>query len=237
LDSLFPIFCLSCQKEGFWLCEKCLGQAKILDFQVCPVCEKNITDKGFLCSDCQISQKSPLTGLISAISYENPGVKHLVHHFKYRFISGIAEPLAKLIFKAWLQNDGPLPDFLTPVPLHPRRLRWRGFNQSLLLAEKISSDLAPLMNLPVLDILERKKYNQPQMNIKNYQERLENVKGIFGVKSNFDKKIIKNKTILIIDDIATTGATIFECAKVLKVNGAKKVFAAVVARQSLINKT
>jgi len=190
-----------------------------------------------LCPTCQISQKSSLAGLISAISYENTAAKHLVHNFKYRFIDGIAEPLAKLISKAWLQNDGPLPDFLVPVPLHPRRLRWRGFNQSLLLAEKISGELAPLMSIPVLDILERKKYNQPQMNIKNYQERIENVKNVFGLKNSIDKKIIKNKNILIVDDIATTGATLFECAQVLKENGAKKVFAAVVARQSVKNKT
>ena len=87
------------------------------------------------------------------------------------------------------------------------------------------------MEIEVLDVLERKKCNTPQMSVKNYQERLQNVQNIFGLKGTADKKIFENKNILLIDDIATTGATLFECAKVFRENGAKRVFAAVVARQ------
>lgn len=233
LDALFPVFCLSCRKEGEWLCANCLAEVKILDFQVCPVCEENIADKGFLCPGCREGQKSRLDGLITAVSYEDPTIKKLVHNFKYRFVSDISRLLGKMILKALVRNDFPLPDFLVPVPLHPRRLRWRGFNQSLLLAEHISEELAPLLKIEALEILERKKHNSPQMNVKNYKERLLNVQNIFALKPDANLDPIRNKNILLLDDIATTGATLEECAKVLKSAGAKKVFAAVVARQSV----
>jgi ComF family protein len=232
LDALFPILCLSCGKEGFWLCEKCLSQTKLLDFQVCPACEEMITEKGCQCRACRTSQKSSLDSLVAAVSYEDPAARHLVHNLKYRFVSDISEPLAKLISRVLVRNDIALPDFLVPVPLHPRRLRWRGFNQSFLLASRISEELTPLTGVDILDILERTRFNRPQMQIRNYQERLQNMQNIFALKTDTSPDLIKNKKILLIDDIATTGATLEECAKVLKSAGAKKVFAAVVARQS-----
>jgi len=171
--------------------------------------------------------------MLCAVSYDKPAIKQLLHNFKYRFVRGIARPLADLLNTALLRNDFPLPDFLVPVPLHPRRLRWRGFNQSLLLAEYISENLSPLIKTDVLDFLQRMKFNQPQMGIKSYQDRLKNVQGVIDLRADADLEKIKNKKVLLIDDIATTGATLEECAKVLKAAGAKKVFAAVVARQSL----
>jgi len=171
----------------------------------------------------------------------------MIHALKYRFIENLAEPLAKLLLKSLLQNEIPLPDCIIPVPLHPRRLRWRGFNQSLLLAQKISEDLTPLMKIEILEILERRKYNRPQMEIKKYQDRLDNVKGIFRLKDEprttasqlwppvvrGSSPDLKNKIILLLDDIATTGATLEECARTLKEKGAKKIYAAVVARQTI----
>ena len=134
---------------------------------------------------------------------------------------------------ALLANEIPLPRAFIPVPLHPRRLRWRGFNQALRLAENISQNLAPPLKIPVLDILERRKYNKPQMEVKNYQDRLKNVHDLFIIESDANLVHVKGKTVCLIDDIATTGATLQECAKVLKEAGAKKVFAAVVARQGI----
>lgn len=233
LDALFPVFCLSCEREGFWLCRDCLAQMKILDFQVCPACENAVVEKGFLCRPCRDSRKFFLDGLVAAVSYEDPAAKRLVHNLKYRFVAGIAEPLAALMARALVRNDFPLPDFLVPVPLHPRRLRWRGFNQSQLLAESLSENLSPLLKTEVLDILAREKHNPPQMEIKNYAARRRNVENIFSLKASLDSARAKGKKILLIDDICTTGATLEECAKVLKTAGARKVFAAVVARQSL----
>ena len=235
LDTLFPIACISCQKSDFWICKKCFQKIPILREQVCPACEREITLSGFLCQNCRRKEKNGLDALISAVSYDNPIVKIMVYNFKYRFTDSLSKPLAQLQIKALLQNNLPLPQAIVPVPLHPRRLRWRGFNQALLIAKSISKNLVPPLEIPVLDILERKKYNQPQMKLKKYEERLQNVKDLFRIKSDTDDKVnyIKGKFVYLVDDVATTGATLKECAKVLKKIGVKKVFAIVIARQTL----
>lgn len=232
LDTLFPIRCLACGAEGYWLCPICAGKVKLREFQLCPHCEKEITLSGMLCLRCRDSKVSSLDALITSVDYETAAVKQLIHNFKYRFVRDSAEPLAFFMAKAAICYDLPLPDAIIPVPLHPRRLRWRGFNQSELLARELSQNLAPPIIIPVLDILRRKRYNRPQMEIKNYKERLGNVKNIFSL-SDIKTSLIRKKTILLIDDIATTGATLQECAKILKDNGAKKVMAIVVARQAI----
>jgi len=230
LDTLFPISCFSCEVPDQWICGKCLAGIRIRENQFCPACENIATPYGKICPSCRERRKTRLDGLVVAASYENPLLKRLVSGFKYRFITDLAEPLGHLLTGAIVQNDLPVPDFIVPVPLHPRRLRWRGFNQSRLLAEKIAGEITPLMRIEVLEILGRKKYRKPQMGIKKYQDRLDNVKGIFHLENGFLD--LKNKQILLIDDIATTGATLEECARVLKSAGAKKVFAAVIARQN-----
>jgi ComF family protein len=231
LDIFFPISCLGCKTDETWLCEKCFSEIKILASQVCPLCENVLTRQGKLCPSCKRQRKSHFDCLVVATSYENPFVKQMIHALKYRFVEDLAEPLARLLTKSLLQNEIPLPDCLVPVPLHPRRLRWRGFNQSLLIAQKVSEGLAPLLKIEILQILERRRHNRPQMEIKKYQDRLDNVKGIFHPQNKALN--LKNKTVLLLDDIATTGATLEECARVLKEKGAKKVYAAVIARQTI----
>jgi ComF family protein len=235
LDILFPISCLSCETEGFWVCDHCFSKIPLLDFQFCPNCEERITEKGLLCPACRKSGKSFVDLLIAASSYENETVRKMIHNLKYRFAAGIADPLSGIMTKALLKHGLPIPDFIVPVPLHPRRLRWRGFNQSLLLAEKIAEELIPPLKIRVLNALKRQKYNRPQVEISNYSERFENVKDVFSLGG--DSPEVRSKTILLVDDIATTGATLEKCAKALKEAGAKKVFAVVVARQSISQKT
>lgn len=232
LNTLFPINCLSCEKENFWLCQRCAERIKLREFQVCPLCECQITPAGILCPLCRSKKESFLDSLIAATSYEIPAVKQLIHIFKYRFVADASKYLALLMQKAAIRNDLLLPDTIAPIPLHPRRHRWRGYNQSELLAQELAENLAIPLKIPVLDILERKKFNLPQMEIKNYRARLENVRNIFTLKNESAAKI-KNKKVLLVDDIATTGATLQECAKVLKAHGAKKVMAIVVARQTI----
>jgi competence protein ComFC len=231
LDTLFPINCLSCSREGDWLCQICRDKIKICDIQLCPLCEREITLSGKLCSGCKNSRLSPLDQLITAASYENSLVKQLIHNLKYRFVQNSAKPLATLMHKSVLRNELELPDMLIPIPLHPRRLRWRGFNQSEALALELAKEIAAPLSISVVSILNRKKLNRPQMGIKNYRERLKNVIGIFALGEKY-AEIIKNKKVLLVDDIATTGATLQEAAKVLKEGGAKKVMAIVIARQT-----
>lgn len=227
LDSLFPIRCISCGKENYWICEKCFSLIQHLDQQNCPVCKITITPDGRTCPTCK--RKNDLDGLIAAANYNNTLTSKAIHFFKYRFIDELHVPLGKLIVKAILNTEIPLPDIIIPVPLHPRRLRWRGFNQSALLAKIISTNLSELFDIKLeTEILSRKRYTKPQMEISNRKDRHKNIFGAFDLQN---KEIIKDKIIFLIDDVTTTGFTIFECAKVLKEAGAREVYAAIVAKQ------
>jgi len=241
LDILFPITCLSCGQDDVWLCDKCVKNIELLSFQVCPKCEDTISESGRTCYNCKPSN---LDGLLVASKYQENNLSKLVHLYKYRFVEDLHIPLGKILVKAILQSQLPLPDLILSVPLHTRRLRWRGFNQSELLSKYISQNLTPGLEIPVgKNLLTRKKYTPPQMKIKKYQERLDNLQNAFAIKTQGTKSpfgdlvptttSLYGKNILLIDDIATTGATLLECAKVLKLNGAKKVFATVLARQEM----
>jgi len=240
LDTLFPISCLSCNKNDEWFCPECLEKIKLLPEQVCLYCEKDITGSGAVCQNCRAKLLSknpaiPLDNLIVCASYRENIIPRLVHMYKYNFVRDLSIPLGQIIVKAILKNNLPLPDLIVPVPLHNRRLRWRGFNQSELLADYIGQNLTPGMSIPVLNnFIARTRYTKPQMKIKNYQERQENMKNIFNTAKNaYMRSDIKDKNILLVDDIATTGATMNECGKVLKKHGAKKVMGVVIARQEM----
>ena len=229
LDTLFPISCILCQKDGFWLCKNCQEKIGFIDFQVCPVCEKYISLLGAPCVKCK--PKTALTGLIAAAKYDKEDLAIIIHRFKYNFIAKLGEELGKILLKGASIHNLPLPDIIIPVPLHPRRLRWRGFNQAEILSNYLSENITPGFFIPVSkNNLIRTKYTSAQMNIKKYTERQENIHNAFAIKNPLE---IKNKTIWLIDDISTTGSTLFECAKVLKANGAKKIYALVLARQEI----
>jgi ComF family protein len=234
LDTLFPINCLSCGQGDSWLCEKCFSKIKIVSDQVCPYCEKAITPSGRTCFVCK--KKNGVDGIIVSSSYKNDPISLLVHCYKYRFIQDIAPILGAIIIKSASGHNLPLPDLILPVPLHQRRLRFRGFNQSLLIAKYVGENITPGFEIPVLEnVLVRHHYTEPQMKIKNHSHRKNNIQNAFSVIKNEEKKL-KGKNIWLVDDVATTGATLFECAKVLKKAGAKEVFALVVARQEIKTK-
>lgn len=247
LDVLFPIACLSCGRENDWLCGKCLDKIPLKTDQICPLCEKKTTPEGRVCFSCR--KKSSLAGMLVASSYKDEIISSAVHFFKYRFAQDLHIPLGKILLKSLLNSQLPLPDFILPVPLHPRRLRWRGFNQSELLAKYVAENLTPGFPIAVLDnFLLRQKYTRPQMEIKKYSRRKKNIENAFSLNSSEGSTFgiptleinpeqlqllehCNNYNVLLVDDIATTGSTLFECAKVLKTAGAAEVFAVVIARQ------
>lgn len=239
LDILFPIHCLTCQKYGSIFCDKCLEKIKFLEEQICPYCEKIATPKGSLCPRCkEKSQERDFLGylnfLIAATRYKENGMGKIIHSYKYNFIRSLSIPLGKILVSALLQNEIAIPDIIVPVPLHKRRERWRGFNQAELLSVFISKNLTPGLEIPIeTSLILRKKFTPPQMKIKRYQERKVNLQNAFSANPASD---ISGKYIILVDDVATTGATLFECAKVLKQGGAKKVGAIVLARQEIAKK-
>lgn len=235
LDALFPIYCLSCKKEGEWICPECFKKIKVIDLQICPYCEKVIMENGMICQRCKNSFSykkiaAPLNALLVSAKYKENGLSKIIHLFKYNFVRDLSIPLGKIMVRCFSKNSLPLPDIIIPVPLHPRRLRWRDFNQSELLAKHLSQNLAPGLEIPLgTKVLKRKRLTQPQMKIKNYSERKENLQNAFSIAGSEE---IRGKVILLVDDVCTTGTTLLECAKILKKNGARKVFGAVVARQA-----
>lgn len=235
LDTIFPIQCVSCGYYDHWLCKECLDNIPLKIEQNCPLCKKSVTPNGETCFACR--PHTPLDGILVASFYRNKKEKtiiaKLVHYYKYRFIADLKNPLGKILKKSLLESTLSLPDLIVPVPLHVRRLRWRGFNQSELLAQYLGKNILPNLEIPVLNnVLIRNRYTKPQMHIKNRQERMLNLKNAFIFNDNlFKNNIMEEKNIFLVDDVITTGSTLIECAQVLKKAGAKKVYAIVLARQ------
>lgn len=231
LDTVFPIECVGCEKANVFLCDDCLSVIPIHIDQVCPVCEDHKTPHGQICFDCL--GKSELDGLLVASSYRNRTLSKSIHLYKYRFIRKLNEPLSQLLLQIVRQSEIPLPDIICPVPLHPLRLRWRGFNQSDLLAKTLGKQLIPQLPIPLIHGgLIRTKFTQPQRSIEDTAERHTNIRNAFAwaASSLESAENIQGKYIWLIDDVATTSATLDECARILKQNGAKKVFGVVLAR-------
>lgn len=225
LDILFPKFCVNCGKEGSYLCPDCFSLIEILDRQYCPFCEPpKVVFDGKTCVSCKRSKN--LHGLFCASSYDNFIIKKLVRQFKYEpFLKELSSTLASLIITHLsLVNKTNFESFaLIPVPLHIKRLKFRGFNP----AEEIAKELSKDLKISLLsDALVKMKQTPPQMELKK-EERKENIRNVFVCKK---PEIIKNQKILLVDDVFTTGSTMEECAKVLKDSGAKEVWGVVVAR-------
>ena len=149
-------------------------------------------------------------------------IQDAIHHLKYRNLRAPAPELAGILSR-YLQTH-PLPgDSLLPVPLHPRRLRRRGYNQALLLAR----ELGKLRGLEVNDgLLKRIKDNSPQAEATNLEQRLLNVAGSFACRGD-----AAGAKIILIDDVSTTGSTLSACAEALKRAGASSVWGLTLTRQ------
>lgn len=228
VDTLFPIRCLGCTARKEYLCQACLTVFPRRLKQRCPTCLKATTPRGEVCFAC--SGTKALDGLFAASLYRSPLVAAALHTFKYRFIAGFARPLGSWLAERVTEADLPLPDYFVPVPLHSRRLRFRGFNQSALLTQRLADTLTPGLGIPVLEnCLLRTRSTSPQMKTETREERLGNLKGAFTVTEESIPHV-QDASIWLIDDVATTGTTLEECAQVLKKAGAKKVFGIVLAR-------
>ncbi len=216
-DFFIPRFCLFCKI-------KLLPDEEL----ICPDCKStiNLASSERLSSEYQ--RKFVSDNLIedsaSAFVFEKDGVlQTLIHELKYEKKFRIGIFLGKIsshyfVDKINLWNC----DYIIPVPLHPKKLAERGYNQSYFIAKGIGNNL----RIKSLDkAMKRIKFTQTQTNL-TLRERKKNVEGAFAVRKRFDPE---NKKVILVDDVITTGATISECAKVLKDKGAAKVYAASVA--------
>lgn len=230
LDLVFPKNCLSCKKEGVFLCKDCLKKIEIENLQVCPLCQHSVTESGKICRICR-KNHSNLKNILVTSNYQDPLIKNLIHQLKYKFTFELAEPLSKIMIKSANKHNLPIPDLIIPVPLHPLRLRWRGFNQSFLLGKHFGENLIENLTIPIDDkILHRKKNTLSQTNIKNQKKRHLNVQEAFEIDKKFSS-LVKGKKILLVDDVCTSGYTLNECASTLSLLKPRSIYAIVIARQ------
>ena len=187
---------------------------------LCPKCGRPQAS-GILCPSCWQLQ-TEIDGIRSPYRFDEV-IRKAIHQLKYHNLKAISFCLAELLAD-YLQSN-PLPgEAIVPVPLHPRRLRERGYNQSSLLAR----ELGKLTNLPVIeDCLIRVKEAQPQVKASNVEERRKNVSHAFICQN----EKVSGKQIILIDDVCTSGATLESCASALKSKGASSVWGLTLARE------
>lgn len=236
LDVIFPKICVGCgyfteSSDFTYLCRGCFGKIEIKNTLECVGCKRE-TKFGLTCVPCR--KDNPLDQLLISADLSNDLVSEMVKVYKYKFITDMALPLTvmakksvkKLLNKGFnLFEDDPL---IVPVPLHKKRLNWRGFNQ----AELLAKNLADVYHVSYgADVLRRVSNPKHQADIRLRQERLNNAKNNFAI---VDAEAVSGRTIILVDDICTTGATLNECARVLKSppagGGAKRVIGFVIAR-------
>jgi len=230
LDFAYPQHCAICKKhlrrEEKDICEVCWKGLVILTDPFCPYCKSFVEEADTECSFCksagEFSEDHKIL-LVRSLGRFDEYYKELIHRFKY----GKKIPLGKRLGQRLGEtiNDDSIflkSDFLIPVPLHKSRYRERGFNQSDIVAEGISK----ITGLSVLkNVLKRKKNTKDQTNLSR-EQREENVRGAFVVT---EPERINGKKIILVDDVITTGATLSECAWMLKQAGAEKILGMTIA--------
>ena len=220
LDLLYPRWCVGCGKEGSFICSSCCQSLLRITPPLCPRCGRSQAS-GILCSTC-VSWLAAIDGIRSPFQFDGV-MRKAIHQLKYRNLRAIAEPLAGLLSDCLTTHYMPA-EVLVPVPLHSKRLRERGYNQSGLLAR----ELAKLAGLPVIDgCLIRKRLAPPQAKTQNVKERRGNVADAFVCRDHQ----LKGSQVLLIDDVTTSGATLDACAAALKDAGAASVWGLVLARE------
>ena len=229
-DIIFPPQCIACteiisQLSERVFCPSCLSKISFVTGSICPICGLPFLDspaESHICGDCL--QSLPCYAKARAVASFESIIMDAIHKFKYgRNISAggaLGSFMAGFSFPDFDFSEYSL---LIPVPLHIKRLRERGFNQSLLLAEEMGKK----HKLPVnFSLLKRCNFTLTQTGL-NKAEREKNIKGAFTVT---DKNKIAGKCIILVDDVFTTGSTINECARVLMKAGAQKVAALTLSR-------
>jgi competence protein ComFC len=211
LNIIFPSYCMVCKKSGYDICKECLSKSSTTERE---------TD----------------LWIFPIFDYRDPVIKKSIGYLKYKNKKYIAEFFAEIIYEKIIEELADLEIFenfknpiLIPIPLSKEKQKERGYNQTELLCENIikfaqkdnDSNITYLKN-----IIHKTKNTLPQARIKNRRERLENLKNAFSIKN---KEEIKNRNIIIIDDVTTTGATLKEIKKLLEQNGAKNIIAFTVA--------
>lgn len=214
---IFPRRCPICDdviSSKELICDKCAEIPRIVPMPRCVKCSKHVKRTGIMCPDCERENKSFVSGVAL---YEYDSVKESIHALKDSAKFDNASFFAKMIYKHLGEKLTSFnADAIVPIPLHKDKYKKRGFNQSLLIANELSKEL----KIPVRDdILERKEKTKDQKTM-THSERQNNLVGAF----HMPKNDVKLDTVLLLDDVYTTGATIEEATRTLLESGVSRVF-------------
>ncbi|KKS23927.1 MAG: hypothetical protein UU82_C0016G0009 [Candidatus Nomurabacteria bacterium GW2011_GWC2_41_8] len=208
LGIVFPVKCILCGKTGVDLCLECL-------------------------KDAPAAERESARWIFPLYDYRHPGIKKALWFLKYKGRKRLADVFAEIIYGRILEELSDLSvmenfnnAILVPIPLSPKRYRERGFNQAELICKKlIEIDQDENFRLEE-NVLIKIKNTEHQVRIQDRRARLKNLIGSFAVKN---EALVKNKNIILIDDVTTTGATLNEARKTLKQAGARKIIAFTIA--------
>lgn len=225
LDILFPPICINCEavlsaeEKTSAICHLCLSKISVHATLFCGICKARLPENKKICH-----KKSKY--YLGAVTNYGDVIRRLIHKLKYGKWQRIS-PIINELTGRYLKNLNLKLNknyIVVPIPLHKNKKAERGFNQSEIIAKYVAEKL----KLPLkTDNLAREKETKSQTEMKDWEERKNNIKESFSVSSSED---IKGKNIILVDDIYTSGATIGEAAEVLKKSGAKKIIALVVAK-------
>lgn len=207
MEVIYPSHCLNCGKKEEIFCQDCVSKTprnkKMIENNICAL-----------------------------FNYQNPLVKKLIWSLKYYHHQKLGQRLGEILYEEFIEEMADIKSYLIgqpviiiPTPLSKRRTNFRGYNQAEEIAlgfcKNKSTDLILINN-----VVFKKTETLPQAKINNRKKRLKNISGAFDLKNEY---LIKGKTIIIIDDVTTTGGTILEIMKILKRSGAQRVFGFAIA--------
>jgi ComF family protein len=221
-DIIYPKKCLDCKKRGVYICSSCLAKLRNVGL-ICPVCRKVSIDGK---THVKCTKPRSLDGLVSVWPYEGV-VRRAILALKYGFAKEIAKDFAYHIKKVLDQKHSLLlgKHLLIVIPLHHYRKNWRGFNQ----ADEIAKILVSEMGWDyVRRVLVRSKIRKPQTELRK-EQRTGNIEGVFKLNPKTSPKR-SNIGVILFDDVWTTGSTLKEACKVLKMGGFNKVWGLTIAR-------
>ena len=220
--------CICCSKEildgsFYQICQKCLNNIDIIGSRVCAKCGERLFDDILLCDICKDVDYNFNSS--RSVCYYNEESSNIVKALKYGGRKYYAKHIAKMMTED--KTIFEQVDIITFVPMLNKKQKVRGYNQ----AEEIAREISKIVDLPVIDCLEKISENKNQAKL-NKEERLKNLSGIICLCENV-KDDLKGKYVLIIDDVFTTGATLSECAKILKASKPKQINALTFAKTKL----
>ena len=217
LHMFFPSKCVACGSFGKVLCAKCKNSIKPVTQDSCIICYRNSIN-GQTHETCK--KTSYIDNALAIIKYTGAG-RDWIGAIKYKRAYSTISEVVSFFPQSWVQKFKKITQYYTdalivPIPLHKQREKMRGFNQS----EKIAKEFSKIINIPISCVLLRVINTPQQAKQPTKNTRKENIKGAFILKQG---EVVKNKTIILIDDLYTSGHTAQEAAKILKIAGAKTV--------------